>query len=79
MVEESTEISPQLKRELGLILKEIRVITHKIRDDNDTSTIEGDWRFATIVLDHLCLLFLTVFKIITNVVVMSAAPHVIVT
>ena len=79
MVEESTEISPPLKRELGLILKEIRVITDKIRDDDDSSTIEGDWRFAAMVLDLLCLLFFTVFTIITTVVVMLAAPHVIVT
>lgn len=79
LVEESTEISPPLKRELGLILKEIRVITDKIRDDDDSSTVEGDWRFAAMVLDRLCLLFFTVFTIITTVVVMLAAPHVIVT
>ena len=79
MVEESTDISSPLKRELGLILKEIRVITDKLLDDDDLSTVEGDWRFAAMVLDRLCLLFFTVFMIITTVVVMLAAPHIIVT
>ena len=79
MVEESSGISPPLKRELGLILKEIRVITDKIRDDDDSSTIEGDWKFAAMVLDRLCLLFFTVFTILATVAVLLAAPHVIVT
>ena len=68
-------MSPPLKRKLGLIHKEIRVITDKIRDDDDSSTVKGDLRFA----DRLCLLFFTVITIIKTVVVMLAAPYVIVT
>ena len=79
MGEETSGISPPLKRELTLILKEIRVITDKIRDDDDSSTIEGDWRFAAMVLDRLCLLFFTVFTILATVAVLLAAPHIIVT
>ena len=79
MLRKAQNISLPLKRELGLSLKEIRVITDKIRDDDDSSTVKGDWRFADMVLDRLCLLFFTVFTIITTVVVMLAAPHVIVT
>ena len=51
-------MSLPLKRELGSIFKEIRVITDKIRDDDDSSTIKWDWRFAAMVIDRLCLQFL---------------------
>jgi len=79
MVEESSIMSTPFKKELGLILKEIRVITDKIREEDDSSTVEGDWRFAAMVLDRLCLLFFTVFTILATVAVLLTAPHVIVT
>merc|ERR1719461_643196 len=41
VIEDTSSISPPIKKELGLILKEIRVITDKIRDDEDSSSIEG--------------------------------------
>ena len=43
MVEESSIMSTPFKKELGLILKEIRVITDKIREEDDSSTVEGDY------------------------------------
>jgi len=79
VVDESPSISPPIKKELGLILKEIRVITEKIKEEDDSSGIESDWRFAAMVLDRLCLLFFTVFTILATVAVLWAAPHVIVT
>ena len=78
VIEDTSSISPPIKKELGLILKEIRVITDKIRDDEDSSSIEGDWRFAAMVLDRLCLLFFTTFTILVTVAVLVAAPHVVV-
>ena len=36
-------------RELNLILKELRIITDKIRDEEDTAAIENDWKFAAMV------------------------------
>ena len=78
MVEESSIMSTPFKKELGLILKEIRVITDKIREEDDSSTVEGDWSFVAMVLDRLCLLFFTVFTILATVAVLLAAPHVIV-
>ena len=79
VVDDSPSISPPIKKELGLILKEIRVITEKIKEEDDSSGIESDWRFAAMVLDRLCLLFFTVFTILATVAVLWAAPHVIVT
>jgi hypothetical protein len=76
---DETNFPPGAFRELSLILKELRVITDKIRDDEDTAAIENDWKFAAMVLDRLCLLTFTAFTIIATVAVLLAAPHIIVT
>ena len=70
--------SQPLQRELNLILKEIKVITDKIKDDEESASIEADWKFAAMVLDRLCLVFFTVFTIIATLAVLATAPHVIV-
>ena len=67
-----------MPRELSLILKEIKVITDKIRDDEESTAIESDWKFAAMVLDRLCLITFTLFTIIATLAVLAAAPHVIV-
>ena len=66
-------------RELSLILKEIKIITDKIRDDEEAAAIENDWKFAAMVLDRLCLIVFTLFTRVATVAVLAAAPHVIVT
>ena len=68
-----------ISRELSLILKEIKIITDKIRDDEESAAIENDWEFAAMVLDRLCLIVFTLFTIVATVAVLAAAPHVIVT
>ena len=68
-----------ISRELSLILKEIKIITDKIRDDEESAAIENDWKFAAMVLDRLCLIVFTLFTIVATVAVLAAAPHVIVT
>ena len=67
-----------LHRELSLILKEIKVITDKIREDDDNGSVENDWRFAAMVIDRLCLIAYTIFTILATVAVLHTAPHVIV-
>lgn len=42
-----------MKQELELILREIRIITDKIREDDQQGAISGDWKFAAMVLDRL--------------------------
>ncbi len=75
----TTSFPPGAHRELSLILKEIKVITDKIRDDEESAAIENDWKFAAMVLDRLCLIIFTMFTIVATVAVLAAAPHVIVT
>lgn len=78
-VEDNTTYPPGVHRELSLILKEIRVITDKIRDDEENATTENDWKFAAMVLDRLCLITFTAFTIIATIAVLFSAPHIIVT
>jgi len=70
---------PGVHRELSMILKEIRVITDKIKDEEEASAIESDWKFAAMVLDRLCLITFTLFTVIATIAVLAAAPHVLVT
>lgn len=76
---DESSFPPGAFRELSLILKELRVITDKIRDDEDTAAIENDWKFAAMVLDRLCLITFTLFTIIATIAVLLSAPHIIVT
>ena len=76
---EETVAATPLQRELGLILKEIRVITDKVRDDDEAAEIEGDWKFAAMVLDRLCLITFTGFTMLATAALLITAPHVIVT
>lgn len=66
-------------RELGLILKELRMITDKLRKEDEASEITNDWKFAAMVVDRLCLILFTLFTIIATVAVLFSAPHIIVT
>ena len=79
-VKSETEAVPHhpLHRELCLILKEIKVITDKIRDDEESGAVESDWKFAAMVLDRLCLVTYTTFTIVATVAMLSTAPHVFV-
>lgn len=66
-------------RELSLILKELRVITDKLRKDEEDEEITNDWKFAAMVIDRMCLYIFTFFTVVTTIMVLMSAPHVIVT
>ncbi|XP_068211467.1 neuronal acetylcholine receptor subunit alpha-7-like isoform X6 [Palaemon carinicauda] len=65
-------------RELNLILKEIRVITDKMRKDDDEEEVANDWKFAAMVVDRLCLIVFTLFTVTATIAVLLSAPHIIV-
>jgi len=67
-----------IEKELHSILLEIRVITDKIKDEDDSGVIENEWRFAAMVLDRVCLIAFTFFTVLLSAAVLIAAPHVIV-
>ena len=74
----ATTNSSSVPRELSMILKELKVVMDKIREDEEAATVVGDWKFAAMVLDRLCLITFTVFTIIATLAVLAAAPNVIV-
>ena len=67
-----------------------------MREDDEASAVEGDWKFAAMVgtissltishynvhtfqvLDRLCLVLFTIFTALATIIVLMAAPHVIV-
>ncbi|XP_018906933.2 neuronal acetylcholine receptor subunit alpha-7 isoform X2 [Bemisia tabaci] len=65
-------------RELALILKELRVITEKIRKEEEDAAVTNDWKFAAMVVDRLCLIIFTLFTVIATIAVLMSAPHIIV-
>ena len=67
-----------IEKELREILKEIRVVTDKIRAEAEASTLENEWKFAAMVLDRVCLIAFTLFTVLLSAAVLLAAPHVIV-
>jgi len=66
-------------RELSLILKELRVITDKLRKEDEAGEVTNDWKFAAMVVDRLCLIIFTLFTVIATIAVLFSAPHIIVT
>ena len=65
-------------RDLSAILKELRVVTDKIRGDDEAAIITNDWKFAAMVVDRICLILFTLFTIIATIAVLFSAPHIIV-
>ncbi|XP_043671753.1 neuronal acetylcholine receptor subunit alpha-7-like isoform X1 [Vespula pensylvanica] len=65
--------------ELILILKEIKVITDQLKNDEENTKVTNDWKFAAMVIDRMCLIIFTLFTIIATITVLLSAPHIIVT
>jgi hypothetical protein len=64
-----------LKKELTVLLKEIREITKKIRDDDDDEEKSLEWKFAGMVLDKLCLYVFSILTIISTCVILLTSPN----
>uniref|UniRef100_T1K349 Uncharacterized protein n=1 Tax=Tetranychus urticae TaxID=32264 RepID=T1K349_TETUR len=64
--------------DISAILKELRFITNRIRKEDEIQDIIQDWKFAGMVMDRLCLIVFTAFTIISTVICLSSAPHLIV-
>ena len=54
------------------------MITEKIKDDDEAATVEGDWKFAAMDIDRLCLIIYTVFIIVATIALLWTAPCVFV-
>lgn len=64
--------------EIGTIIKELRFITNRMRKEDEIQDIIQEWKFAGMVIDRMCLFLFTAFTIISTVICLSSAPHLIV-
>ncbi|RWS26969.1 nicotinic acetylcholine receptor subunit dalpha6: dalpha7-like protein [Leptotrombidium deliense] len=64
-------------KEISAILKELRFITNRMRREDELQEIIQEWKFAGMVIDRLCLIVFTAFTIISTVVCLSSAPHLV--
>ncbi|GIY89765.1 neur_chan_memb domain-containing protein [Caerostris darwini] len=61
--------------ELSAILRELKVITAKLRKDDRDSEVVSDWQFAAMVVDRICLINFTIFTVASTVLSLGSAPH----
>ena len=71
-------VAQDISKEVMQILKELRFLTKRLRDKDEEDEVISDWKFAAMVIDRFCLLGLTLYTILTTVILFLSAPHVIV-
>ena len=65
-----------IKNELLAILNEIRFITHKIKEDNESNEETNDWKFAAMVIDRLCIWVFSVGMAVATIAIFFSSPNV---
>jgi hypothetical protein len=55
-----------LKKNLNAIIKEIRQLTKKIKEDYEDAEKELNWKFAAMVIDRLCMWVFTVATVVST-------------
>ena len=71
-------VAQDISKEVNQILKELRFLTKRLKDQDEDDEVISDWKFAAMVIDRFCLLGLTLYTILTTVILFLSAPHVIV-
>ncbi|CAH1773152.1 unnamed protein product [Owenia fusiformis] len=64
------------KTELKMILRELRSITNKIKEDNESGEEINDWKFAAMVIDRMCLWVFLTFTLASTLAVFFSIPHI---
>ena len=64
-----------LKRNLNSILKELRLMTQKLREDESDEEKSLNWKFAAMVIDRLCMVFFTVTFLISTMLVLFTSEN----
>ena len=55
-----------------------RYLTKRVREKDEEDLVISDWKFAAMVIDRFCLIGLTIYTIMTTVVLFISAPHLVV-
>ena len=62
-------------KSLDLVLKELQVITNKIRHEEEEEKNNDDCRFAAMVIDRLCLVFFSTATLLSTVLTIFTAKN----
>ena len=65
-------------KEVKMILRELRYLTKRLREKDEDEVITSDWKFAAMVIDRFCLIGLSLYTLLTTVILFVSAPHLIV-
>ncbi|XP_075678307.1 neuronal acetylcholine receptor subunit alpha-7-like isoform X3 [Dermatophagoides pteronyssinus] len=57
------------------IMQELRFITNRYRREDDLADIISEWKYAAIVIDRLCLIVFSTFAVLSLVICLASAPH----
>lgn len=64
-----------VKRNLGAILKELKVLTQKIDDDEADEERILNWKFAAMVIDRLCMIFFSAATFLSTVIILLTSKN----
>ena len=64
-----------LHADLAAILKEVRFVTQRIKDDVANSDQTSDWKFAAMVIDRLCFWIFSVYFVVGTLAIFFSAPN----
>ena len=68
--------APMPGNELLAIIRELQIITAKLKEEEMDSKYSSEWKFAARVVDRFCLLFFTLFTVISTCGILFSAPGV---
>lgn len=64
-----------LKKNLHAILKELRLMTKKIKDDGEDEEKELNWKFAAMVIDRLCMWIFAVATFFSTTIILLTSKN----
>lgn len=65
-----------VRKNLSSILKEIRLITQKLKDDEEDETKSLNWKFAAMVIDRLCLVFFSIATVLSTILILFTSKNI---
>ena len=72
----SKKDSVVLKRNLCMILRELRLLTKKLREDEEDESKGKRWKFAAMVIDRLCMIIFSIANLTSTFAILLTAKNV---
>ena len=64
-----------LRRSLNAILKELRCMTQKLKDDEEEEEQSLNWKFAAMVIDRLCMYFFAFATFVSTALILFTSSN----